>query len=438
MPSQSLDERGLVGDLVKPLLAPLNIIPGFVTISNLLFGDDTSAGLLHQLGGLVLHVDVSHRNATSTDSTNASNKSSNSSTGEREYAFSLMASKNQRTQVYLSTINTNATTTENLDHGSLNRTMNAVQVLLPLVSEEGKASLLCATYASKPPSTLNLETCRDANATEDGTTSQRFSYNATDGRLEPMFATNATTPTSPKMHREHDTNASGSTDPDMTAVRLQFVPIDEEEQPARDNHDNASSNDTAAKNNISNHDEKLASAVNSDASTSSRQLPKAPQAQDEKHTEPSSDYRTDQTFGKSVYANAASDANNWDKESDGAVPASPAKPVNDDQPQLYLIESDRDQAQQEDKSDKTGNDTSSALAWKTSETSRVAATDVADAPSTDAADDSTATTATSTDPDVEAAFRGAELSRQNTQDADENEQTNASATEGCPCRGAKK
>lgn len=151
-------ERSLVADLVKPLLAPLNILPGFITISNvsslsapsasakqisalqLLFGDGISdSGLLKRLGGLVLHVEAG-----------------NATKAHDVYTFSLMASKRERTQVYLAPVAGNEARNDSV----------VVKVTLPLLNAAGSPLLMCASVPLTPPSELTLEACSDGETSQ--------------------------------------------------------------------------------------------------------------------------------------------------------------------------------------------------------------------------------------------------------------------------------
>lgn len=122
----------------------------------LLFGDGINdGGLLKTLGGLVLHVEKAQ-----------------APTSDAVYSFSLMASKNDRTQVYLAPANRTATVGPNDNEetpnaaslASANDTI-AVKITLPLLGANGTAVLMCASYAVAPPSALNLEACHDDTST---------------------------------------------------------------------------------------------------------------------------------------------------------------------------------------------------------------------------------------------------------------------------------
>ncbi|PWN44158.1 hypothetical protein IE81DRAFT_352740 [Ceraceosorus guamensis] len=196
---EDVAERGLVGDLVKPLLAPLNAIPGFVTISDLLFGND---GVLKKLGGLVLHAEPA--------AANGAQRMVQDGKANSLYNYSLMASKNERTQVWLmaadvnstaSTPAANATVSARDAPGSQPATKpsgfendtTVVRVALPIVDDQGEPVLYCATFAKKPPSSLELTPCGEDPseknpAASQSDSSQRFSYTASTGALTPIYA----------------------------------------------------------------------------------------------------------------------------------------------------------------------------------------------------------------------------------------------------------
>ncbi|CEH15116.1 hypothetical protein CBOM_02913 [Ceraceosorus bombacis] len=198
-PQEDVAERGLVGDLVKPLLAPLNAIPGFVTISDLLFGND---GVLKKLGGLVLHAEPA--------AANSAQRMVQDGKANSLYNYSLMASKNERTQVWLmaadvnstaSTPAANATVSARDAPGSQPATKpsgfendtTVVRVALPIVDDQGEPVLYCATFAKKPPSSLELTPCGEDPseknpAASQSDSSQRFSYTASTGALTPIYA----------------------------------------------------------------------------------------------------------------------------------------------------------------------------------------------------------------------------------------------------------
>jgi hypothetical protein len=169
-------ERGLIGDVVKPLLAPLNAIPGFVTISDLLFGD---AGLVKKLGGLVLHAEPAGGARTLAAQSTAS-----------AYNYSLMASKGERTQVWLMATDANSTTVKSdatnatfAPSPTFNNDTTTVRVALPIVNDKGEPVLYCATFAKLPPSTLDLTPCA-----EDASESQPEAANApTSQREHPVW-----------------------------------------------------------------------------------------------------------------------------------------------------------------------------------------------------------------------------------------------------------
>lgn len=112
----------------------------------LLFGDgDQDGGLLKTVGGLLLRVQAA-------PSTN-------------ELSFSLLASKHERTQVYLAPVNDTSDASCGDDEDKDDDTL-MVKVKLPLLDVKGSAVLMCASFAIAPPSALSLEACHDDEATD--------------------------------------------------------------------------------------------------------------------------------------------------------------------------------------------------------------------------------------------------------------------------------
>lgn len=192
-------ERGLLGSVVKPLLAPLNAIPGFVTISDLLFGDDN---VIKKVTSLVLHAEpASSGRSLATNSTGEDTDDEEDEAGS--YKYSLMASTDERTQVYLVPLETgspqmttNSSSTNGTSAASFaasgdnhqNATM-VVSIVVPLLnSTSGEPMTWCATFDMTPPSPLELQPCRNGSDPDvDQSKSQRFQYDASSGALSPLY-----------------------------------------------------------------------------------------------------------------------------------------------------------------------------------------------------------------------------------------------------------
>lgn len=103
------------------------------------------------------------------------------------FTYSLMASKSERTQVYL--VPQNETTSSGSSSSSNSTEVTAtnqetVKIVVPLLNAtSGEPMNWCATFAQKPPSPLELWPCDDNNSTR----SQRFAYDATSGDLSPLY-----------------------------------------------------------------------------------------------------------------------------------------------------------------------------------------------------------------------------------------------------------
>lgn len=105
---------------------------------------------------------------------------SNSPTSHQPFSFSLKASKHERTQVYLSSVNSSGMPSE-ADTASSNGTM-VVKVTLPMLNATGSPVLMCASFVTTPPSALNLEACGDEDensgdkAKSVGTSQREYLY----------------------------------------------------------------------------------------------------------------------------------------------------------------------------------------------------------------------------------------------------------------------
>ncbi|UZJ57208.1 hypothetical protein CBS101457_006528 [Exobasidium rhododendri] len=170
-------ERGLVGDVVKPLLPTLSFIPGIITISNLLFGDAQTDGLLKKLGGLVLRVEASN----------------SSSSSHQLFSYRLLASEHERSQVYLSPVNESSfgqTPSDSMDKNETDSIV--VQMKLPMLNAKGSPMTMCASFNTSLPIALDMQACTDnqttsSESTEQMDTSQFFIYTPSTGTLDPML-----------------------------------------------------------------------------------------------------------------------------------------------------------------------------------------------------------------------------------------------------------
>ncbi|CAD6884629.1 unnamed protein product [Tilletia controversa] len=206
--THTLAERGLLGGLLKPLLAPLNALPGFIMISDLLFGDDN---LLKKVAALVLHAEPAKNGMSASPG--------NVLAAAPPYKYTLMSSTDERTQVYLvpadapssekgaaaqqsfaSVMNGTATANADATAAASNETV-IVKIVVPLLNATtGIPTTWCATFATKPPSPLELQPCTGAplsgaakNASsfvvvpEIAGKSQRFQYTPSTGALSPLY-----------------------------------------------------------------------------------------------------------------------------------------------------------------------------------------------------------------------------------------------------------
>ncbi|KAE8260758.1 hypothetical protein A4X13_0g144 [Tilletia indica] len=206
--THTLAERGLLGGLLKPLLAPLNALPGFITISDLLFGDDN---VLKKVAALVLHAEPAKGGMPAGPG--------NVLAAAPPYKYTLMSSTDERTQVYLvpadapntqkgvaaqqsfaAVMNATAMVNGNATTNPTNETV-IVKIVVPLLNATtGIPATWCATFASKPPSPLELQPCTGtplAGTIKNGSSllvvpevagkSQRFQYTPTTGALSPLY-----------------------------------------------------------------------------------------------------------------------------------------------------------------------------------------------------------------------------------------------------------
>ncbi|KAK0535233.1 hypothetical protein OC835_002427 [Tilletia horrida] len=220
--THTLAERGLLGGLLKPLLAPLNALPGFITISDLLFGDDN---VLKKVAALVLHAEPARGGVSAGPG--------NVLAAAPPYKYSLMSSTDERTQVYLVPAEApnsknaaaarqsfaavmNGTTAAAAAGASADNSNNTfgltandtvvVKIVVPLMNATtGLPATWCATFAKQPPSPLELQPCTGAPlaSAADGKNgsaaaslavvpeiagkSQRFQYTPATGVLSPLY-----------------------------------------------------------------------------------------------------------------------------------------------------------------------------------------------------------------------------------------------------------
>ncbi|KAL9935052.1 hypothetical protein V8E36_006128 [Tilletia maclaganii] len=208
--THTLAQRGLLGGLLKPLLAPLNAIPGFIQISDLLFGDDN---VIKKVAALVLHAEPAPSSGVPGAKMMATTP---------PFKYSLMSSVDERTQVYLVPADLSSAQPGSPAQQTFAAAMNnaagsipssdapastdpiVVKIVVPLLNTTtGAPSTLCATFAAKPPSPLELLPCTgglmaNANATGAGAPSfavvselpgksQRFQYTSSTGMLSPLY-----------------------------------------------------------------------------------------------------------------------------------------------------------------------------------------------------------------------------------------------------------
>jgi hypothetical protein len=113
-----------------------------------LFGDgDQDDGLLKTVGGLLLKVQPPKDEQSPS-----------------QYEYSLLASKHDRTQVYLAPVND---TSDAGCEDDTNGDVLTVRVKLPLMDMKGSAIEMCASVGNAPPSAMSLESCRQEETTEN-------------------------------------------------------------------------------------------------------------------------------------------------------------------------------------------------------------------------------------------------------------------------------
>ncbi|PWN34661.1 uncharacterized protein FA14DRAFT_188740 [Meira miltonrushii] len=195
---ETFEERGLVGDSLKGLMGPLSIIPGFVQVSDILFGDGKQdTGLFGKLGGLLLTVEPQNNNSTDAGASSDGNKNATAvnQAAQASMRYALSASKKQQTQVFLVPVHQANAEPDSSSDGSnttstgKNDTMT-VKMMMHMLNAQGAPIVMCASYGSSPPTDLGVNECSgetpsDANTTEG---SQLFTYKPSTGALTPMFA----------------------------------------------------------------------------------------------------------------------------------------------------------------------------------------------------------------------------------------------------------
>lgn len=199
---ETFNERGLVGDTLKGLMGPLSILPGFVQVSDILFGDGKQdTGLFGKLGGLLLTVEPSTNNSTDSDASSEGNKNATAvnQAAQASMRYSLSASKKHKTQVFLVPVyQANAepdssAEASNITSTNKNDTMT-VKMMMHMLNTQGAPIVMCASYGSSPPTNLGVDECSGENVEQkpsDGNTtqsSQLFTYKPSTGALTPMFA----------------------------------------------------------------------------------------------------------------------------------------------------------------------------------------------------------------------------------------------------------
>lgn len=171
-------------------MGPLSIIPGFVQISDvsvlslfglnlftdhrtfdqMLFGDGKhDKGLLGKLGGLLLTVEPDQQPSAGDNSTASSptNGVAPAQAAQASFRYSLIASKKQKTQVYLVPVHqadtvmatsNDPTSGTNASASAGNDTMT-VKMMLHMLDSTGTPVVKCASYGATPPTDMNVETC---------------------------------------------------------------------------------------------------------------------------------------------------------------------------------------------------------------------------------------------------------------------------------------
>lgn len=195
---ETIEERGLVGDTLKGLMGPLSIIPGFVQVSDILFGDGKQdTGLFGKLGGLLLTVEPQRNNSTDAATSSDGNKNATAvdQAAQASMRYALSASKKQKTQVFLVPIHqANAEPNSSSDGSNStstgkNDTMT-VKMMMHMLNAEGAPIVMCASYGLSPPTDLGVDECSGETPSDANTTrgSQLFTYKPSTGALTPMFA----------------------------------------------------------------------------------------------------------------------------------------------------------------------------------------------------------------------------------------------------------
>ncbi|MCO5549729.1 hypothetical protein L7F22_003202 [Adiantum nelumboides] len=197
---ETFEERGLVGDTLKGLMGPLSIIPGFVQVSDILFGDGKQdTGLFGKLGGLLLTVEPQHNNSTDASQPSDGNKNATAFDAAAQASsmrYALSTSKKQKTQVFLVPVHQANAEPDSSSDGSnttdtgKNDTMT-VKMMMHMLNKEGAPIVMCASYGSSPPTDLGVDECSGETPSDANTTtqsSQLFTYKPSTGALSPMFA----------------------------------------------------------------------------------------------------------------------------------------------------------------------------------------------------------------------------------------------------------
>lgn len=239
---ETFEERGLVGDTLKGLMGPLSIIPGFVQVSDILFGDGKQdTGLFGKLGGLLLTVEPQSKNSTDAGASSDSNKNATAvnQAAQASMRYSLSASKKHQTQIFLVPVhqaNADPDFSNDVSNSTSNDTVT-VKMMMHMLNAEGAPIVMCASYSSSPPTDLGVNECSGETSSNTNTTegSQLFTYKPSTGALTPMFA-NAK---NDGMEVGQGVNATSSA-PKQQEMRMHFVMAATPDTPTTESHEGAS------------------------------------------------------------------------------------------------------------------------------------------------------------------------------------------------------
>lgn len=140
-----------------------------------------------------------------------------------------MASKSERTQVYL--VPQNETAPSGSSSGSVDATatQETVKIVVPLLNAtSGEPMNWCATFAQKPPSPLELWPCDDTNTSR----SQRFAFDSNTGDLSPLY-TKSWAGSLARVQSATPSSANAANSMDDVDDSMGSAVMDEEESPSK-------------------------------------------------------------------------------------------------------------------------------------------------------------------------------------------------------------